>query len=96
MIIIHIQFFQTNTSIAQVDQLQKNTTYAITATIFNGRSEYRQLQQTQYFKTLEHDDYVPDKISNDTIRLYFTWKQDTSALSTTIKWKSAAGEIMRN
>lgn len=52
------------------------------------------MEQTQYFKTLDRDAYVPQKISNDTFQMDYARKQNTSTLLTTIKWESAAGEYL--
>lgn len=64
----------------------------MTASIFTGNYEYRHLSPMKSFKTIENDDYVPQMISNDTIKISYGPSENASAFMTTIQWQPAAGE----
>lgn len=74
-----------------IDDLQKNTTYNVVASIFKGNAEYRHLLKMETFKTLEHEKYVPNTISNETIKLSFK-PNDSDSLYALIDWQPAEGE----
>ncbi|XP_055325419.1 tyrosine-protein kinase receptor torso-like isoform X2 [Sitodiplosis mosellana] len=79
----------TDSPIVRIENLQQNTTYNVTASIFNGNLEYRHLTHMWSFKTLETDKYVPMKISNDSIKLKYAPDNDLGKLITTIEWEPA-------
>lgn len=61
------------------------------ASIFNGNAEYRHLLKIETFKTLDTEKYVPNTISNETIKLSFK-PNDLGTLHATIDWEPATGE----
>lgn len=75
-----------------IENLQKNTTYIVGASIFTGNYEYWHLKSTKSFKTLEKDDYWPQMILNDTISVEFMPQNDSKALIAAIKWQRTDGE----
>lgn len=64
----------------------------MTASIFNGNLQHRHLLHIWSFKTLETDMYVPEKISNDSIKLKYAPQNVLGQLTTTIEWQPAEGE----
>lgn len=89
---IVIEFFQqADSSIVKIENLSKNTSYNVIASIFTGNLEYRHIVPMKTFQTLNNDDYIPQTISNDTITLDITPDIDSSALFATIEWKPTTG-----
>ncbi|XP_031631227.1 tyrosine-protein kinase receptor torso-like isoform X2 [Contarinia nasturtii] len=72
--------------IVQVENLQENTVYNVTASIFDGNLNYRHLPMV-LFKTLSNG-YTPKKISNETIKLNYNISNDLKhPLKVIISWE---------
>lgn len=78
----------------KIVHLQKNTSYTVTARIFSGNFEYRQLTLTKSLRTLENEFFVPKLISNDTIELNYVLKNSSKMLSAKLKWDQIDGRYL--
>lgn len=76
----------------QAENLEKNTTYNVTATIFTANFEYHHLSHVKSFKTIESDNYILEMISNKAIKLSYGAGDNSSALITTIEWEPTEGK----
>lgn len=61
------------------------------ASIFYGNFEYRHLTDVAIFKTLDDEYYVPEKLSNETIKLNYHLENDE--LTSIITWQPAIDQI---
>lgn len=75
----------------KIKKLQRNTTYTITASIFDGNFTYRHISFEGALKTLENEFYVPNSVLNDTIKLDYDIGNSSNTLLTTINWAPTEG-----
>lgn len=78
----------------KIEGLRKNTNYDVTATIVTGSLEYRHLLQMVTFKTLDTDNYTPQTISSDSIKLSFA-SLENSSMITTVSWEPTSGKLQK-
>lgn len=77
----------------QIKNLQRNTSYAVTASIFSGDFEYRHFTHMESFETLDNENYIPNPVLNDTIKLVYSLLNGSETLLTTIKWDPTDGKL---
>lgn len=77
----------------KIDNLERSTEYTVIASIFDRYRQYQNISLTESFRTLKNDDYVPNKLSNNTIKLSYNINNGSGELMTTIKWKPAKDRI---
>lgn len=76
----------------KIENLQKNTSYTVVGGIFSvDNLQYRQFKSVNSFDTLPSTDYIPQMIQSDSIRLNFTWQNNS--LRTLIQWKPTDDQI---
>lgn len=79
-------------SIIKFENLKKNMSYNVIGRAFSGNF-YQTLESANSFITLPSADYIPQMIQRDSIKLNFTWQNDSSNLQTTIQWAPTEDRI---
>ncbi|XP_055325409.1 tyrosine-protein kinase receptor torso-like isoform X2 [Sitodiplosis mosellana] len=78
--------YLSDSSIMKIENLQRNTIYTVNTSTFSENFVYRHFSNVELFKTLDNEGYIPNPISNETIKLGYSVQNSQGPLLTTIKW----------